>query len=102
MLETAAKANTLNCRYNILWSELFSDFLIPDFLKTPSYSEDPYGHWWIEMGSESYGWWPKGPVNFFQTVISVPGILNAGQAKDPHHGDKPNTSFNPRRATFSW
>lgn len=30
------------------------------------------------------------------------GILNAGQAKDPHHGDKPNTSFNPRRATFSW
>lgn len=87
---------------DILWSELFSDFLIPDFLKTPSYSEDPYGHWWIEMGSESYGWWPKGSVNFFQTVISVPGILNAGQAKDPHHGDKPNTSFNPRRATFSW
>lgn len=86
---------------DILWSELFSDYLIPDFLKTPSYSEDPYGHWWIEMGSESYGWWPKGTVNFFQTVISVPGILNAGQARDPHHGDTPNTSFNPQRATFS-
>ena len=22
-------------------------------------SEDKYGHWWVKMGNESYGWWPK-------------------------------------------
>ena len=57
--------------------------------------EDKYGHWWIEIdGKESYGWWPKAPVDLKGTLLGVDGELN-GQTNfggtatlDPHHGDR--------------
>jgi len=57
--------------------------------------EDKYGHWWIETdNNESYGWWPKYPVNNLNTVIGIEGELNGqtsfggSRTKDPHHGDR--------------
>ena len=58
-------------------------------------AEDKYGHWWTEMdGNESYGWWPKDPVDSKGTLLGVDGELN-GQSSfggtptvDPHHGDR--------------
>jgi hypothetical protein len=58
-------------------------------------ADDKYGHWWIEIdGKESYGWWPKEPVDLKGTVFGVEGELN-GQTSfggsptmDPHHGDR--------------
>jgi len=54
-----------------------------------------YGHWWTEIGkNESYGWWPKFPVDKTSTLTGVDGELN-GQSyfggtptQDPHHGDR--------------
>ena len=63
---------------------------------------DKYGHWWTEMGGESYGWWPKYPVTGIrQTLFGVEGELNGmtsfrGSAtKDPHHGDIALDVFHP-------
>jgi hypothetical protein len=60
-----------------------------------------YGHWWVEMGDESYGWWPKYPVGYWETLTGVEGELN-GQTtfggsgtRDPHHGDMADDSFYP-------
>jgi len=53
-------------------------------------------HHWIEMGDESYGWWPGEDVGASAGVgIGVPGVINGttlprtrGTAtRDPHHGD---------------
>jgi len=59
---------------------------------------DQYGHWWLEMKhggkDKSYGWWPKGPVDYIGTLFGVDGELNGvtnfgGSAnRDPHHGDR--------------
>ena len=64
--------------------------------------DDKYGHWWIEMGTESYGWWPKYPVGLWDTLTGVEGELN-GQTSfggkpttDPHHGDSADETFNPK------
>ena len=64
--------------------------------------EDKYGHWWVEMGEESYGWWPKYHVGFWGTFFSVEGELN-GQTtfggtptRDPHHGDPAEEDFTPQ------
>jgi len=63
---------------------------------------DKYGHWWTEMGGESYGWWPKYHVTGIrQTLFGVEGELNGmtsflGSAtKDPHHGDIAPDVFHP-------
>ncbi len=55
---------------------------------------DKYGHWWVEIDSkESYGWWPEYRVGLWETLIGVPGELNAVSwniggtpTKDPEHG----------------
>jgi hypothetical protein len=55
-------------------------------------------HHWIEIGDESYGWWPSrladGDEDRILGWTGVPGILNGttlgrgGTAtRDPHHGD---------------
>ena len=66
-------------------------------------TEKVYGHWWVEMGAESYGWWPVPKVSgIWETIRGVPGELNGvthhrtpdgrGTATiDPHHGDKTDT-----------
>ena len=65
---------------------------------------DYWGHWWIEFGDESYGWWPSNKVENIKTAMKgVRGDLNGQKSfggtatKDPHHGDKAEESFNPRR-----
>ena len=64
-------------------------------------AEDKYGHWWFEMGSESYGWWPKTPVGLWDTLFGTEGELNGqsnfmGSAtQDPHHGDSADEEFHP-------
>ena len=35
--------------------------------------EDAYGHWWVELGNESYGWWPVEGVDGLSTLTGVPG-----------------------------
>ena len=53
-------------------------------------------HHWIEMGDESYGWWPSEAVGASAVFwTGVPGVINGttlprtrGTAtRDPHHGD---------------
>lgn len=57
---------------------------------------DEYGHWWVEVdGKESFGWWPKEGVSKTETVSGVPGELNRGGSRDPHHGDKADVEFHP-------
>jgi hypothetical protein len=63
-----------------------------------------YGHWWFEIGdpddpaSESYGWWPKEPVDLKGTFGGVEGELNGqtfyrGTAtRDPYHGAEPTAA----------
>jgi len=66
-------------------------------------NKDLYGHWWIEMGSESYGWWPAQQVGFKETILGVNGVLNrqgfsrVGTAtRDPHHGDAAEHEKSPK------
>lgn len=79
---------------------------IPAILKRKEISlksdDDKYGHWWIELNNnESYGWWPDRYVNIWDTLTSVPGILNGqppapfgGTEKtDPHHADTADISI---------
>lgn len=69
--------------------------------------EDKYGHWWTELGGESYGWWPKYPLGgglggLWDTLTGVEGELNGQTSfggtptRDPHHGDSGETEFHPR------
>lgn len=64
--------------------------------------EDKYGHWWVVIGGESYGWWPKYPVDLWGTVTGVEGELNGQTSfggtstQDPHHADNDAEEvFNP-------
>jgi RHS repeat-associated protein len=71
--------------------------------------DDPYGHWWLEFDSESYGWWPKNGVTLIQTLKGVPGQLNGTDdmylsgistaTKDGHQGDPADDEFHPQRRT---
>jgi hypothetical protein len=58
-----------------------------------------YGHQWVEIGpSESYGFWPDQGVDLVGTFAGVPGSVNRGGVRDPHHGDRRSVddSFSPR------
>ena len=63
---------------------------------------DKYGHWWVEIDGESYGWWPKYPVDTWGTLTGVEGELNGQTSfggtptRDPHHGDSAEDVFNPK------
>ena len=67
------------------------------------FGEDKYGHWWVEMSNESYGWWPKYHVSFWETFTVVEGELNGqtsfggSPTRDPHHGDSAEESFHPTK-----
>jgi|GEM_PF-1450459 len=74
---------------------------------------DKYGHYWIEILDgpdgdpvESYGWWPKYPLNsdltgVINTLVGVQGELNGitsfggSETRDPHHGTTAETEFHP-------
>ena len=67
-------------------------------------NDDNWGHWWIELGEESYGWWPSRKIADIKTAImGVPGDLNGQKTfggkptKDPHHGKTADEVFHPQR-----
>lgn len=38
---------------------------------------DLYGHWWVELGDESYGWWPATvPLGVRSVLFGTSGVLN--------------------------
>ena len=70
-----------------------------------------YGHYWIEIGNASYGWWPQGSVGAgsagdLAAIGGVPGAINQigipergrRPPQDPYHGrrDGSDEAFNPR------
>ena len=62
-----------------------------------------WGHWWIELGDESYGWWPfPCPMGWRGAMLGSRGCLNgiattAGgtSTRDAYHGDEPDHWFHP-------
>lgn len=65
---------------------------------------DPYGHWWLEVGDRSYGWWPRAiPVGLRGLLEGTPGVLNGMGVlhhsgtwdRDPQHGWASAHSFHP-------
>ncbi len=65
---------------------------------------DIYGHWWVEAGQESWGWWPRAvPVGLRQLACGTEGILNGvglvGRkgtwSRDTQHGLGAAHAFHP-------
>lgn len=64
---------------------------------------DWYGHWWVELGEESYGWWPdRRPIGAVAALRGVPGRLNGvgvcaggSPSRDPRHGELADHAFHP-------
>lgn len=62
-----------------------------------------YGHWWIELDDESYGWWPgRHPLTFRDVLAGGPGVLNGigispygTTTRDPSHGLPADYEFHP-------
>jgi hypothetical protein len=72
--------------------------------------QEGWGHWWVEVGNlagpgdrgpwnavESYGWWPKDSPSMLEAlkIRRMEGVLNDGQALDPHHGQKAENDYHP-------
>lgn len=69
----------------------------------PSWA-DLYGHWWLEIGEQSYGWWPRAvPVGMVALLTGTGGVLNGmglfGRSgtwdRDPQHGQIAAHAFHP-------
>lgn len=65
---------------------------------------DLYGHWWVEVGEQSWGWWPRAvPLGLRQVLFGSDGVLNGvgllGRAgtweRDASHGLAAAHSFHP-------
>lgn len=65
---------------------------------------DFYGHWWVEAGEESWGWWPRAvPVGMRQLARGTEGVLNGvgliGRtgtwSRDAQHGQPAAHAFHP-------
>lgn len=65
---------------------------------------DLYGHWWVEAGDESWGWWPRAvPLGLRQLALGDDGVLNGvgliGRAgtwqRDAQHGQPAAHAFHP-------
>lgn len=65
---------------------------------------DLYGHWWVEAGEESWGWWPRSlPMGIYAALCGTEGILNGvgltGRSgtwrRDAQHGQPAAHSFHP-------
>ena len=62
-----------------------------------------YGHWWVEVEDESYGWWPgRDPLRLRDILVGVPGVLNGlgispdgTPTRDPNHGLVADYEFHP-------
>lgn len=64
---------------------------------------DTWGHWWIEFGEESYGWWPSPcPMGWRAAMLGTGGVLNGigttsggNPTRDAYHGEEPDHQFHP-------
>ena len=65
---------------------------------------DLYGHWWLEVGDQSWGWWPRAvPVGLKQLLLGTGGVLNGigllGRSgtwyRDAQHGQDAAHAFHP-------
>lgn len=64
---------------------------------------DTWGHWWIEFGEESYGWWPDPcPMGWRAAMLGTGGVLNGWgttttgtRTRDAYHGEEPDHWFYP-------
>lgn len=65
---------------------------------------DLYGHWWVEAGAESWGWWPRAvPVGLRQLARGTDGVLNGAGllgrkgtwSRDAQHGQPAAHTFHP-------
>lgn len=65
---------------------------------------DLYGHWWVEAGDESWGWWPRAvPVGLRQIARGTDGVLNGAGligrkgtwSRDAQHGQPAAHAFHP-------
>ncbi len=65
---------------------------------------DLYGHWWVEAGEESWGWWPRAvPVGLRQLAGGTEGVLNGAGligrkgtwSRDAQHGQSAAHTFHP-------
>ncbi len=65
---------------------------------------DLYGHWWVEAGEQSWGWWPRAvPVGLRQLARGTEGVLNGvgliGRtgtwSRDAQHGQPVAHAFHP-------
>lgn len=65
---------------------------------------DLYGHWWVEAGDESWGWWPRAvPVGLRQLALGTEGVLNGAGllgrkgtwSRDAQHGQPSAHAFHP-------
>ena len=65
---------------------------------------DLYGHWWVEAGDQSWGWWPRAvPVGLRQLALGGGGVLNGvgllGRSgtwrRDAQHGQPAAHAFQP-------
>lgn len=55
-------------------------------------TSDP-GHSWYEMGDQSVGWYPSPQSSSAGSFFGTTGAVNHGQARDPHHGDRADTTY---------
>ena len=87
-------------RKSIKWVSIILEDVLKSSKTRPG-EGDTYGHWWIEFGDESYGWWPKYAVSSLgETVFGVEGQLNgmdddANPTRDADHGDLADYEFHP-------
>ncbi len=59
-------------------------------LKTSRENKD-YGHEWLEVGGNTFGWWPKGFVSgnlLIDVLFGVEGEINRGFPQDPYSSVK--------------
>lgn len=65
---------------------------------------DLYGHWWVEVGEESYGWWPATvPLGVRDVLHGTGGVLNGMGLlhrsgtwhRDAQHGRDAAHAFHP-------
>lgn len=82
-------------RKRVIWDGIIKEKVF----KIPS-SQDLYGHWWVEINNESYGWWPEHPVTLPETIKGVGGFLNGFKnptnvpnSKDLDHGKMADEEF---------
>jgi len=87
-------------RKNVLWRLIMKENAFGKELTQEERRRDTYGHWWVEIGDESYGWWPERPLSGpVDTIKGVGGFLNGfnnantSNSRDLDHGQMADEVF---------